>query len=71
MGTGRIGGSTQMVTAKDAGVSFRLSKKERKRLADAKRAHQALLAVRTLRGEIDRMPRLVKRNERGATGATN
>ena len=61
VGTGRIGGSTQLMNAKDAGVSFRLSKKERRRLADAKRENAKLKSVQTLRGERDMTPRLVKR----------
>ena len=61
MGSGKIGGSTRMVTAKDAGVSFRVSKKERRRLAEARREHRKLAAVQTLRGERDMSPRLVKR----------
>jgi hypothetical protein len=58
--TGRIGAQTSIRTARDAGVSFRISKKERKRLAEARRAHQKLSAVQTLRGERDMRPRLVK-----------
>ena len=61
MGTGRIGGSTQLMNAKDAGVSFRISKKERRRLAAARREFHKLSKVQTLRGERDMSPRLVKR----------
>jgi hypothetical protein len=57
---GRIGGQTSMRTAKDAGVSFRISKKERRRLAEARREHRKLAAVQTLRGERDMTPRLVR-----------
>jgi hypothetical protein len=60
MGSGKIGGPTNLRTAKDAGVSFRLSKRERRRLAAARREHRALKKVVTLRGERDMTPRLVK-----------
>lgn len=60
MGTGRIGGSTSLRTAKDAGVTFRVSVKERRRLAAARRERKKLEAVATLRGERDMTPRLVK-----------
>jgi hypothetical protein len=60
MGSGKVGGSTQLMNAKDAGVSFRLSKRERKRLAEARRLHRALKSVATLRGERDMTPRLVR-----------
>ena len=61
VGTGRIGGSMQLMSAKDAGVTFRLNKKERRRLAEARREHRKLASVQTLRGERDMTPRLVKR----------
>lgn len=59
--TGRIGGQTSIRTAKDAGVSFRLKKGERRKLAKARREFRALALVQTLRGERDMTPRLVKR----------
>lgn len=61
VGTGRIGASTNLRTAKDAGVTFRLKKAERKKLAKAQRDFVALKHVQTLRGERDMTPRLVKR----------
>jgi hypothetical protein len=61
VGTGRIGGSMRMSSAADAGVSFRVSRKERRRLAKARREFQKLTQVQTLRGERDMTPRLVKR----------
>lgn len=61
MGTGRIGGQTSIRTAKDAGVTFRLKKSERKRLAKARRDYFALTQVKTLRGEVNTTPRLVKK----------
>ena len=61
MSSGKIGGSTRMVTAKDAGVSFRISKKERRRLAAARRECHKLSKVQTLRGERDMTPRLIKK----------
>lgn len=60
VGTGRIGGSMRLSSAKDAGVTFRLSKKERRRLAEARRENAKLKSVQTLRGERDMTPRLVK-----------
>jgi hypothetical protein len=60
VGTGRIGAQTSIRTAKDAGVSFRLSKKERRRLADARRENAKLKKIATLRGDRDMRPRLVK-----------
>lgn len=48
-------------SAKDAGVSFKVTPKERRRLAAARKAHRALKNVTTLRGERDMTPRLVKR----------
>jgi hypothetical protein len=60
MGTGRVGAQTSFRTAKDAGVSFRLNKRERRRLAEAKRENAKLKSVVTLRGERDMTPRLVK-----------
>lgn len=60
MGSGRVGAQTSIRTAKDAGVSFRVGKKERKRLAQAKREHAALRQVTVLRGVRDMRPRLVK-----------
>ena len=60
MSGGKIGGSMKARSAKDAGVTFRLSKKERKRIAKARREFRALAAVQTLRGERDMRPRLVK-----------
>lgn len=62
MGTGRIGGQTSIRTAKDAGVTFRLKKAERKRLAKARREFLALRQVKTLRGDVSMTPRLVKKN---------
>lgn len=49
-----------MVNAEGAGCSFRLSKKERRRLAAARKEFKALAKVNTLRGERDMRPRLVK-----------
>lgn len=60
MGSGRIGGQTSFRTAKDAGVTFRVNKRDRKRLAEAKRALDALRTIQTLRGARDMRPRLVK-----------
>lgn len=60
MGTGRLGGSTNLRSAKDAGVTFRISKRERRRLAQARRENAKLKSVMTLRGERDMTPRLVK-----------
>jgi hypothetical protein len=59
--TGRVGGQTSFRTAKDAGVTFKLNKKERRRLAQARRVFEALRNVKTLTGERDMTPRLVKR----------
>jgi hypothetical protein len=59
--TGKIGAQTSIRTARDAGVSFKLHPKERKRLAKARRDFKKLASVQTLRGERDMSPRLVKR----------
>lgn len=61
MSSGKIGGSMRMSSAKDAGVTFKLKKAERRKLAKARRDFHALSRVQTLRGERDMSPRLVKR----------
>lgn len=60
MGTGRIGGQTSLRTAIDAGVSFRVKKRDRQWLAEQRRDRKKLEAVQTLRGYRDMTPRLVK-----------
>ena len=56
--SGRIGTATNFVTAKDAGVTFKMKRKERERLNAISRQRRELnrLAAR----KVDMRPRLVK-----------